>query len=517
MTDSRPGSLQTAEKLLAEGSLELAVAEYTRIANHFAAEGFFPRAAALYRKILKIAPEDESAMWQLANIAARQGLMREARALLSTLSEMRLGRGDLTGDAQVRARLDELDQAEVEVRVAGAQARADVGDGDTAVQRLRAAAVELQAKGKHTEALQLLSEAAMLDPGDSALRQTLVGTYIAAGDFDSACQFAATATEFRRIAEALFAARRDDEGINVLAMAVEVDPADRAVRAELARRLADRGDFEGARGALSADSASSDSEMLWTGALIDIREGRLSEGLNVLERLLADQPGRGPDLAAFGCALAERDVDAAFACVDAAARAAIAGDAWDRAAAALTEFSASVPGHIPALMRLVEICVDGGLDDRMRDGQERLVDAYLADGAGREAKVIAEDLVSQDPSNVANVERLRRAQALLGETVIDRPASIVEPESMPLEEVLQSLRNEIVQDASPETAEQHLQLAATYMEIGMRDEALVALDVAASVLLELQAKPRRHPDTTGAGDYRDVAARLEHLKVLIGR
>ena len=99
------------------------------------------------------------------------------------------------------------------MRVAGAQARADVGDADSAVQRLKAAAADLQAKGKHSDALQLLSEAAMLDPGDAALRQTLVGAYVAAGDFDSACQFATTAAEFRRIAAALFEARRDDEGI----------------------------------------------------------------------------------------------------------------------------------------------------------------------------------------------------------------------------------------------------------------------------------------------------------------
>jgi Flp pilus assembly protein TadD len=364
---------------------------------------------------------------------------------------MRLERGDLTGEAQVRTRLAELDQAEVEVRVAGAQARADVGDADSAVQRLKAAAADLQGKGKHAEALQLLTEAAMLDPGDSALRQTLVGTYIAAGDFDSACQFATEGGEFRRIADGLFEARRDDEGINVLAMAVEVDPADRAVRAELANRLAERGDFEGARGALSTDGDSSDSEMLWTGAQIDIREGRLTEGLVVLERLLADQPGRGPDLAAFGCALAERDVEAGFACVEAAARAAIAADAWERAAAALTEFSASVPGHIPALMRLVEICVDGGLDDRMRDGQEQLVDAYLAEGAGREAKIIAEDLVSQDPSNAAHVERLRRAQVLLGEAVVASAETPASSEPLSLEAVLQTLRDDVVREASPES------------------------------------------------------------------
>ena len=599
MTDPRPGSLGAAEKLLAEGQLDLAVAEYTRLADQLDAEGFFPKAAALYKKILKIAPKDENAMWHLANIAARQGLMRDARELLSTLSELRLEHGDLTGDSQVRARLAELDQAEVEVRVAGAQARADVGDADSAVQRLKAAAADLQAKGKHSDALQLLTEAAMLDPADAALRQALVGAYIAGGDFDSACQFATTAGEFRRIADVLFGARRDDEGTNVLAMAVEIDPADGSVRAELARRLAERGDFDGARGALAADGNSPDSDMLWTGAHIDVREGRLTEGLAMFERLLAGEPERRADLAALGCALAERDPEAAFACVDAAARAAIAADEWEGAAAVLSELAVSLPGHIPALLRLVEICVDGGLDREMRDAQERLVDAYLADGAGREAKVIAEDLVSQDPSHPANVERLRRAQVLLGETVsVPAPIETMDPPArdalrgagppslngfgapgdgrsapLPIEAVLQTLRDDVVHDTSPETAEQHFKLAAAYMEIGMRNEALGALEVAArspvhrfraasmlgkafldsgdgasalewygraaeapapsddarrallydvALLLEAQSEKERALAVlleiqADAGNYRDVADRLEQLKVLIGR
>jgi tetratricopeptide (TPR) repeat protein len=45
--------------------------------------------------------------------------------------------------------------------------------------------------------------------------------------------------------------------------------------------------------------------------------------------------------------------------------------------------------------------------------------------------------------------------------------------------VLKGMRDEAAQDASPETAEQHFKLAATYVDMGMQDEAMKALEVAA--------------------------------------
>ncbi len=70
-------------------------------------------------------------------------------------------------------------------------------------------------------------------------------------------------------------------------------------------------------------------------------------------------------------------------------------------------------------MRLVEICVDGGLEATMHSAQAQLADAYLTVGAGTEARVIAEDLVAREPWDRSNIERFRRALALLGETDID--------------------------------------------------------------------------------------------------
>jgi tetratricopeptide (TPR) repeat protein len=594
----REGTLRKAEKLLRQGKLDLAIAEYRAviedqpadwntantlgdlyvragqvdkaiaqyndIAAHLANEGFFPKAVALYKKILKIKPDEERAMWHLGNISARQGLLVEARVNLVALAAQRRARGDAKGEAEVRIRLGDLDGADLETRLSGVRARVELGNTPAAVEKLKQFAAELQEKGKDTDALRLLTEAAQLDPADMTLRQLLVQAYIARGDFDAACQFATSAGELRNLAGELFRLGRDDEGINVLASAADADPADTAIRVELVKRLVTRGDLAAARQLLTPEVAGNDPELLWLLAEMELREGHIQQGAALLERMLADDPGRRDALVILGCSVAEVNPDAGYECIEVAARAAIAADEWGSAAAALNEFVNRVPNHIPALMRLVEICVDGGLEATMYSAQAQLADAYLIVGAGTEARVIAEDLVAREPWDRANIERFRRALALLGETDVDAiiadrlsgsspftstdfmwpadpggsemspmpvntdvPVAVPEPFDVPesltpvdsdanidrttppapgpyevdlsdlfhdvdgqagsaittgapaIEDVLKSLRDEAAQGDLADTAEQHFKMAATYVDMGMQEEAMKALEVAA--------------------------------------
>ena len=101
--------------------------------------------------------------------------------------------------------------------------------------------------------------------------------------------------------------------------------------------------------------------------------------------------------------------------IEAVADAALAEGDYAAAAAALHEFVTRVRRHIVALMRLVEICVDGGLEATMYSAQAQLADAYLDAGRGLEARIISEDLVAREPWDRANIERFRRALEMLGE------------------------------------------------------------------------------------------------------
>ncbi len=421
--EDQPSDWNTANALgdlyVRAGQTDKAVAEYNKIAEHLGGEGFLPKAAALYKKILKIKPDEEKALWHLGNISARQGLLLDARSYFNTLAERRRARGDVRGEAEVRIRLGDLDGADLDSRIAGARARVELGDTKTAVDRLKQAAADLQEKGKDADALRLLTEAAQFNPEDLDLRLLLMQAYMARGDFEAACQFATTAADLRSVAEALFQLGREDEGLNVLASAADADPADISIRVDLVNRLVARGDLAGARVVLTPEVAGSDPSLLWILAEMELRDGRVEEGTAVLQRVLAEDPSRRDGLVILGCSVAEVNPDAGYECIELAARTAIAADEWGSAAAALNEFVSRVPNHIPALMRLVEVCVDGGLEATMYSAQAQLADAYLTAGAGVEARVIAEDLVAREPWDRLNIDRFRRALTMLGETDVD--------------------------------------------------------------------------------------------------
>ena len=572
VVEDQPSDWNTANALgdlyVRAKQIDKAVGEYGKIADHLANEGFFPKAVAVYKKILKIKPDEEKAMWQVGNISARQGLLVDARSYLQTLADRRRTRGDVRGEAEVRVRLGDLDGADVDTRLAGARARVALGDAKTAIDRLKQAAGELQEKGKDADALRLLTEAAQLSPEDLDLRRLLMQAYMTRREFEAACQFATSAGDLRVIAAELFGLGRDDEGLNVLAAAANTDPADIGIRAELVNRFVARGDMARARALLTPEVAGSDPNLLWMLAEMELRDGRVAEGTAVLRQILAADPGRRDALVILGCSVAEVNPDAGYECIEVAAQAAIAGDEWGSAAAALNEFVNRVPNHIPALMRLVEICVDGGLEATMHTAQAHLADAYLIAGSAMEARVIAEDLVAREPWDRLNIERFRRALTMLGETDVDAiiadrlsgqspftstdflwpadpsgseivptpmadpvpppsgplapaptPAPVaqtppefsVAPPAVPaeshevdlsdvlhdlperpvaatsspgqavpsIETALKGMRDESVRDSSPESAEQHFKLAGTYMDMGMQDEAMKALEVAA--------------------------------------
>ena len=68
---------------------------------------------------------------------------------------------------------------------------------------------------------------------------------------------------------------------------------------------------------------------------------------------------------------------------------------------------------IPALVKLVEVSVDGDLGATASHAQEMLADAYLASGATEEGLAIAEDLAAREPGNPVHASRVRHAQEVL--------------------------------------------------------------------------------------------------------
>lgn len=449
MPIDRAVTLRNAEKLIRQGKLEAAIAEFVRIvedqpndwnakntlgdlyaragqvdkaidqfmeiADNLNDEGAVAKAGAIYKKILKLKPDHERGLWQLSDILANQRLYADARAHLNTLIELRRGKGDTRGALQAKVRLGSLDPEDYEARMVGATAQIEMGDVAGAMRELKEMAGELADKGRQPEAVDVLREAAKLNADDEEIREKLFDVHIAAGENALARDYATTIEEFRTIAAGFEAQDQADEALTTLRQAAGANPHDTELASELAKKFIARGDLATASEYLTVEAAGDDPALLLTVADLKLRGDAVDEGLAIVRRLIEGDPSRREQIALLGWSVAEHKPEAGFAVVELAANAAVADNDWPGAAAALQEFVTRVPNHIPALMQLVEICVDGGLEATMYSAQGQLADAYIAAGAATEARFIAEDLVAREPWDNENVERFRRALVLLGE------------------------------------------------------------------------------------------------------
>jgi tetratricopeptide (TPR) repeat protein len=368
LVEDQPRDWNTANTLgdlyVRAGQLDKAASQYIRIADHFAREGFHPKAAALYKKILKIRPEDEAVQLQLAEVSARQGLVADAKSQLNTVVERRRARGDHKGANELVIRIGALDASDYEARLAAARVLADTG--------------------KTAEA----------------------------------------GVRFRQIADDLFEKGRDAEALTAMREAVRWNPQDLEGRTRLAKLCLTDNDVAGAREYLDKETAGDDPGLLLALAEIELREQREEEAREIISRVLKLDPAKLEPVINLGWAFVQAQPMSAFMCIDEATDVSIAAGDYHTAAAILQEYVTRATTQVPALLKLVEICVDGGLEATMYDAQAQLCDAYLAGGQSAEARVIAEDLVAREPWERAHIERFR--QALVMQRVSDPDSVIAE-------------------------------------------------------------------------------------------
>ncbi|MSO35219.1 MAG: tetratricopeptide repeat protein [Acidobacteria bacterium] len=446
----REGALKSAEKALRQGRIDAAIAEYvkvveaqprdwnsanalgdlhvranqldkglqqfTRIADHLAAEGFYPKAAALFKKILKLKPEHEYALLQSGDIAARQGTLADAKQYFQAVADRRKARGDKKGAAEIAIRLGTLDPDDLEARVRAAQLAAETGDVVTALREFREVAARYEKRDCGADALAALQAAFDLDRSDDDTRTRLLVGYLSGRAPELARKVASGPTELKQVAAAFEQAGQGDLALAVLAEVAAADPSDLAVRAGLALAYVARGDLDQARTYLSAETAGTDPSLWITLGEIELTAGRAAEGRAAITQALTLDRHQAQAAVVVGCRLAESNAEAGYQCIDAVADAALADGDYAEAAVSLHEFTIRVPTHLVAQMRLVEICVDGGLEATMYEAKAQLADAYLSVGRGLEARIISEDLVAREPWNRANLDRFRRALVMLGES-----------------------------------------------------------------------------------------------------
>ncbi|MGH9256244.1 MAG: tetratricopeptide repeat protein [Vicinamibacterales bacterium] len=138
------------------------------------------------------------------------------------------------------------------------------------------------------------------------------------------------------------------------------------LQASQARAYVARGDAVGAAKHLMPEMADGDPLLLLAIAEIQLRGGRLDQGIAAVEHALAQGPSVGDDVVRIGVELAERQPDAGFLLVDMVADVWAAQSQWSKATAAFERFFTRRPDYAPALVRLREMEAAAGAPDDKR-------------------------------------------------------------------------------------------------------------------------------------------------------
>ena len=445
----RAASLRAAEKLLRIGKLDLAVKEYERLvledpqdsntairlgtlylragsidkaieqlttaANALFGQGVLSEAASLYKTLLTIRAGNEDALMRLAEIASAEGQLGDARDHFTALEKSRTERGDTTGAAEIRIRIGGLDPNDLDARIVAAHARHEIGDVDGAVSEFKTISAEMNERGRHTDALLLLEQAAAYAPDDEDLRDCLFTTYLSAGDFAQARQAASTARHWKDLGLGLAKAGHSD-AIDVLREAVRLNPVDIAIRARLSSLYIALGDAAGAASYLLPEMAGDDPALLLAVAEIQLRGGKTDSGVAIAQRVIEMDPSLLPSVGDLAIRVAAQISDASWPLLESAVSAWVRRSEWSDAVTALEAFAQRVPDCVPAVVRLVEIAIDGANDSLASRAQAQLADTYLARGMAAEAVLVIEDLAVRESDDRRHTERLQQALTMLGAT-----------------------------------------------------------------------------------------------------
>jgi pilus assembly protein FimV len=214
--------VETAQKLLNQGKVAQAIAEYQQILKHeprdqvtlmtigelyirqgetfqaidyferlaqlFVGDGFLTKAIAVYKRIAKLAPEEIRPLEKLADLYVQQGVMSEARPLFLQLAEIHLKNNRQPEAIALLKKLlmAEPDNLRIQIRLADLYQA--MGQAHEAVEAYISAAQRALARGDQAECEKLADKAIKLDAHNLAALIVKARVHSTQGNFAQAAQ-----------------------------------------------------------------------------------------------------------------------------------------------------------------------------------------------------------------------------------------------------------------------------------------------------------------------------------------
>lgn len=149
------------------GKNQDAIRYFLRIAEYYAADGFFLKAIAMYKKISKLDPANIDCLQKLAGLYQQQGLTIEAKAQYLAVADRHVKSGQVKKALEVFPRILEIEPDNIKIRMTYADMLVRSSSVPEAGREFRLVAQELAKKGMLDEAIKVAQKASKLVPGDA--------------------------------------------------------------------------------------------------------------------------------------------------------------------------------------------------------------------------------------------------------------------------------------------------------------------------------------------------------------
>lgn len=164
------------------GNIEAASDTYRKVAEHYAKDGFFLKAIAVFKQILKLDPGVINVYMRLAELYNQLGLNSEAMKQYQIVVKHYENKGMKKESLDVLQKMADLDPDNVASKVKLAELYAREGYQDQAVQQFDTVAKELKEKNNYEDLIKVLEKMTGMDPKDFENMKELSTVYLKVGE-----------------------------------------------------------------------------------------------------------------------------------------------------------------------------------------------------------------------------------------------------------------------------------------------------------------------------------------------
>lgn len=159
-----------------------AVETYSRVAHQYTGTGFLLKAAAVYKRILTIDPENVIVHVRLAEVYQHLGLLSDAMSYYYAVANILQKKGDVAGYKDVLGRMTAIEPENIGIRIKLAEHHSRTGDIDSAVEEFKTAAHLLRRNDRLDDYIKVAERLIYHKPDAVDQIRELVSVYLERGE-----------------------------------------------------------------------------------------------------------------------------------------------------------------------------------------------------------------------------------------------------------------------------------------------------------------------------------------------